>query len=146
MTLGTKHFSSSSVKHPFPSQSSGFNHRSGKHPWTLFWCSVTVLTKQYGRRYRSYILDKILVFAQIEQNLRQVWRVRVRSRRRDLTKLWKRRKLCPGWILRQVRKGFTVYITIQISVRVKGSMNDLWRWFFLESKLTLAKRKAWRLN
>ena len=75
MTLGTKHFSSSSVKHRFPSQSSWFNHRSGKLPWTLFWCSVTVLTKQYGRRYRSYISDKMLVLAQMEQNLRQVWRV-----------------------------------------------------------------------
>ena len=61
-SLEGKHFDSPSVKHWFPSQNSRFNHRSGKHPWTLFWCSVTVLAKEYGRRYRPCMSVKILVF------------------------------------------------------------------------------------
>ena len=67
--LDNKHFDSSSVKHRFPSQNPRLSHRIGKHPRTLFRCSVTVLAKQYGRKYRSCISVKILILAYVEQNL-----------------------------------------------------------------------------
>ena len=78
-----------------------------------------MLTIQYGRRYRSCISVKILVFASVEQNVGSVWRVGVRRKRGMNNTSGQRgfminsevqnsRKVCPGGILRQVRKGFTV--------------------------------------
>ena len=77
MALATKHFSNLSVKHRFPSQRSRFDSRSGKHPWILFWCSVTVLVIEYRRRCRSFISVKILASAYVEPNLGRGWRVGV---------------------------------------------------------------------
>ena len=91
----TKHFNSRLIKHQFPSQRSTFDSWSGKHPWILFWYSVTVLVIGYRRMYRSCISVKILAFAYVEPNLVRGWRIDVC------------RRVCPGWILRQKRKSFT---------------------------------------
>ena len=158
MALTNKHFNSLSVKHRFPSQRSRFDSRRGKHPWILFWYSVTVLLIEH-RRCRSCISVKILSSAYVEPNLGWGWIVGVWRRgcmnkpfgqKRFLinSEVQNSRKVCPGWILRQERKGFTIQISIYVSIRLERSMNDVGRWwsFFLESKLVLVKRKAWRLN
>ena len=85
VALATKHCSCLSIKHWFLSQRSRFDSRRGIHPWTFFWCSATVLVKEYrcwlcldmGLAYRS----KQLVFASLEENLRQGRRVEVWRRR-----------------------------------------------------------------
>ena len=85
VALATKHFNSQSIKHQFPSQRSTFDFWSGKHPWILFWYSVTALVIEYRRMYRSCILVKILVFAYVEPNLVRSWRIGV-WRRGDMNK------------------------------------------------------------
>ena len=85
VALATKHCSSLSIKHWFPSQRSRFDSRRGIHPWTFFWCSATVLVKEYCcwlclGMVLAYRL-KQLAFACLEQNLRRGWRVEVWSRR-----------------------------------------------------------------
>ena len=102
-----------------------------KHWWTPFWYSVTVLTKQYGRKYRSSTSVKILVFIYVGQNLGRVWRVRVRRRRSMTNTLGQKgllinsdvqngRRVCLDWVHRQVRKGFVLDLH-------KGGREHEWR-------------------
>ena len=124
MALGTKHFNSLLVKHRFPSQRSRFDSKREKHPWKLFWCSVTVLMKSYqqvwlglGLGYRS----KQLVFACLGQNLRCGWRVGLWRRGGTYNifgqkeflinyEVQNSEKVCPEWILWQEKNIFTVLI------------------------------------
>ena len=108
-TPANKHFNSLSVKHQFPSQRSRFDSRSGKHPWILFWYSVTVLVIEYCRRCRSCISVKILASAYLERNLGLGWRVGYGGGEAWINSEGQNsRKICPGWILRQERKVFTL--------------------------------------
>ena len=70
VALGTKQFNSPLVKHRLPSSFE-------KHSWTLFWCSVTVLMKEY--RSRSCLgmdlayWSEITSFCCLEQSLNRGW-------------------------------------------------------------------------
>ena len=63
VTLANKYFNSLLVKHRIQSQRSRFDSRSWKHPWILFWYSVTVLVEEYRRTCRSCASVKIIASA-----------------------------------------------------------------------------------
>ena len=106
------HLNSLLIKHWLPSQRSRLNSRRGKHPWILFWYSLTVLVIEYRRTCRSCISVKILASPYIEPNLGRGRRVGM-GRRGDMNKSFAQegflinsevqnsRKFCPGRILRQ---------------------------------------------
>ena len=119
VALANKHFNSLSVKHRFPSQRSKFDSKSGKHPWILFWYSVTALVIEYRRRCRSCTSLKMLASAYVEPNLGRDWRVGIWRREGRNKPFFQKgllinaevqnsRKACPSWILKQKRKRFAV--------------------------------------
>ena len=132
MALATKHFSNLSVKHRFPSQRSRFDSRSGKHPWILFWCSVTVLVIEYRRRCRSFISVKILASAYVEPNLGRGWRVGV----------WRR------WRMNKPlgQKGFLIKSEVQDKFLVEflGRRGKILPYRYLLYLNTVGKEHEWR--
>ena len=132
MALGIKHFNSLLVKHRFPSQRSRFHSKRGEHPWTLFWCSVTVLMKKYQQvvvRFGSCISVKITSFCLLRTKF-EMWRRgginNIFGQKEFLIKseMQNSGKFCPEWILWQEKKIFSLDNHLDLH---KGGNEHEWR-------------------